>query len=120
MAQIWIEIDDNENCGYFPVQVFEVLGQPEKGRRLVAEEVPGRTGPQEIVGWCSDDGGTPCEVVAVVIGDSGSGQSRLVRGGDNGIRMRSADSTADWDLDNHDQAGEPYLLMNVQSDYSLE
>ena len=35
----------------------------------------------------------------------------LVFGGDWGIRMKPADSPDDWDLANHTQFGEPYLML---------
>ncbi len=119
MAQVWIEIDDNENSGYFPVQTFEALGQPERGSSVVVDDVPGRDGPQEIVGWCSDNGGQPCDVAVILVGDSGSGQSRLVRGGDNGIRMRSAGDQTVWALAAAGQAGEPYILLSTAVGYRL-
>ena len=120
MAQIWIELDDNENCGYYPVQVFEARGEPVSGSMVRISELPGRVGPQEIVGWCSDAGGSPCAVTVVIIGDSGAGESRLIRGGDHGLRVRSSGEHGAWSLDDEKQAGEPYVLLDAGAEYSIE
>lgn len=120
MAQIWIEIDDNDNCGYFPVQIFETRRDPETGSSVEVDDVPGVVGPHEIVGWCSDNGGSPCAVTVVLIGDSGAGESRLVRGGDNGVRLRPKGSNEDWSLDSALQRGEPYLLLDRDANYLIK
>ena len=122
MAQIWIDIEDNENCGYFPMQTFEMRGSPETSPSVVVDDLPGpegSEGPQEIVGWCSEGGGTPCEVTVVLVGDSGAGESRLINGGDNGIRIRPAGSSEPWSLDAGRQRGEPYILLVSEASYRL-
>ena len=117
MAQVWIDIEENDNCGYFPMQTFEMRGPPETGSSVVVDDLPGSDGPQEIVGWCSDGAGSPCEVTVVLIGDSGAGESRLISGGDNGIRIRPVDSTEPWDVNNGHQRGEPYVLLASDAIY---
>ena len=119
MAQVWIDIEDNDNCGYFPTQTFETRGEPETGNMVSIEQLPGSTGPQEIVGWCSDEGGSPCGVGIVLIGDSGAGESRLVKGGDHGVRIRPAGSTRPWSLANDEERGEPYVLLDSTADYGI-
>ena len=119
MAQIWIEIEDNENCGYFPTQVFEARSAPETGSAVEVEELAGFSGRQTLVGWCSDRGGSPCEVTVVVVGDSGAGESRLIRGGDHGVRIRPADSKEEWALESPSQRGEPYILLNPATAYRM-
>jgi len=54
-----------------------------------------------------------------LIGDSGSGNSRLVMGDDNGIRIRAVNSESEWSLEVADQKGEPYILLNVGVAYTL-
>lgn len=119
MAQVWIDIEDNENCGYFPTQTFESRGAPETGSMVSVDQLSGSVGPQEIVGWCSDGGGSPCGVTVVLIGDSGAGESRLVKGGDYGVRIRLAGSAQEWSLENEDQRGEPYVLLDSDAEYSI-
>ena len=115
-----IDIEDNDNCGYFPIQVFETQSEPRTATSIIVPSIPESDEPHEIVGWCSDDGGTPCEVTAVIVGDSGSGQGLMIHGGDHGIRMRPSSSTTPWALDSGDQIGEPYLLLRagVELDFS--
>ena len=118
MAHIWIELEDNENCEYYPVQTFETRADPESGISVEVDELPGAEGPQEIVGWCAETGG-PCDVTVVLIGDSGSGESRLIKGGDHGIRIRRAGSDEPWSLTSATQRGEPYILLNTTARYRL-
>lgn len=108
MPQVWIDIEDNDNCGYFPMQTFEMRGAERVAGSVVVNEVSDAYGPHEVVGWCD---GEPCEVRVVKIGDSGAGESVLIHGGNNGIRLRPAGSDTDWDVDAPNQFGEPYILL---------
>ncbi len=119
MAQVWIDIEDNENCGYYPTQTFEMRGIPETGSAVEVDELPGATDPQRIVGWCSDGGGTPCEITVVTIGDSGAGESRLIKGGDYGVRVRPATAAESWSIDAPTERGEPYILLDSEARYRL-
>ncbi len=120
MAQIWIEVEDNDNSGYFPIQTFEARSEPETARLVEVAELPGSDGPQHITGWCSTNGGSPCDVTVVLIGDSGAGESRLVRGGDHGVRIRPTSSAEEWSLESKMQRGEPYLLLSSDAEYRLK
>ncbi len=113
MGQMMIDIEDNENCGYFPVQVFETQSEPRSASTITVPYIPESDEPHDVVGWCSDSGGTPCDATAVVVGDSGSGQALLVHGGDHGVRLRPSSSTSPWSLDSDDQRGEAYLLLRT-------
>ena len=108
ITQVWIDIDENENCGYFPMQVFEVRGVERVAERLLLEDVNDVDGRCEIVGW-SDTG--RCEIRVVPVGDSGSGESLLVHGGNHGIRLRPELTNGDWSLDASCEFGEPYMLL---------
>ncbi len=119
MAQVWIEIEDNENCGYYPIQTFETRAEPETGAWVEVPDLPGSEGPQRVVGWCSGDGGSPCDVAVVLVGDSGAGESRLIKGGDHGVRIRPVDSDEPWALDATAQRGEPYVLLAADAEYRL-
>ena len=104
MAQVWIEIDENDNCGYFPIQVFEARGAEHVADSIVVEH----NGRQEVVGW---EDGAPTTVRVVPVGDSGVGESLLIYGGNNGVRMRRASLSEPWSIRNDRESGEPYLLL---------
>jgi hypothetical protein len=86
---------------------------------VVIEEGAGEAGAYEVVGWRSDGGGSPCDVTVIEIGDSGAGRSRLVMGGDNGVRIRPAGSATAWSLAAPDQRGEPYILLRLEAPFTL-
>ena len=108
MAQVWIDIDDNDNCGYFPMQTFEVRGQERVASSILLDDVTNVDGRCEAVGW-SDFG--RCEIRVVPVGDSGAGESILVHGGNHGIRLRPNRGGAEWSLGSDDEFGEPYMLL---------
>ena len=113
MAQIMIDIEDNENCGYFPIQVFETHGEPRSASTITVAEMPGTNESYDIVGWCSDGNGTACRATATVVADSGSGQAMMITGGDFGIRLKPSSSPSPWNLESGDQKGEPYLVFET-------
>ena len=113
MAQVWIDIEDNGNCGYFPMQTFEARGVEMVADSVVLEEVSGVEGRCEVIGW-SDEGS--CEIRVVAVGDSGAGESILIHGGNNGIRLRQEGSMTEWALDAAEQFGEPYMLLPTGSE----
>ena len=121
MGQLMIDIEDNENSGYFPVQVFETQGEPRSSAAITVPSIPGSDEPHEVVGWCSGAGdrgdrGGPCEATAVPVGDSGSGQALMIHGGDHGIRLRPVSSISTWSLEAGEQKGEPYMLLAASSE----
>ena len=111
MSHVWVEVEENPNAPYLPTQVFEVRDQTKQATCLRVESVSGGDGPHEVVGWCSDDGGSPCDVNYTEVSDSGSAASILVTGGDYGIRMRPVKSSGKWSLRDHAQIGEQYMLL---------
>ena len=108
MSQVWIDIEDNDNCGYFPIQTFEARGVERVARSIVLDDVTNVEGRCEVVGW-SDSGA--CDVRVVRVGDSGAGESILVHGGNHGIRFRSYRIADEWSLYSGDEYGEPYMLL---------
>ena len=108
MAQVWIDIEDNDNCGYFPMQTFEVRGQERVASSILLDDVTNVEGRCEAVGW--SEGGR-CEIRVVPIGDSGAGESILVHGGNHGIRLRPDCAAGDWSLESAGEIGEPYMLL---------
>ena len=113
MDQLMLDIEDNENCGYFPIQVFETRNSPNSFRMITVNELPGHTEPHDVVGWCSSDDNYICDVTTVIISDSGSGQALMIYGGDHGIRLRPSSSNMPWNLKTGSQRGEPYLLLEI-------
>ena len=118
MPQVYVEVEESPNCSYFPMQVFEARGAEQQASELVVPEVSGARGPHAICGWCSEDGGSPCPVRWVEVGDSGAGTSLLVVGGDFGIRLKPAGSKAHWRPDDPAQWGEPYMLLDPDIEVS--
>ena len=113
MDQLMIDIEENENSGYFPIQIFETQGKPRSVKMITVPNIPESDVPHDVVGWCSDDGGSICNVTAIAVGDSGLGQVTMIYGGDNGIRLRPSSSRSAWSLDATDQSGEPYILLST-------
>lgn len=113
VAQVWIEIEENENCGYFPIQVFEARGVERVADSAIIEHL----GRQQVVGW---EDGVPAEVRVVPVGDSGAGESLLIYGGNNGVRCRPASSSGPWSVDNEGESGEPYLLLAANTAVELD
>ena len=114
MAQVWVEVEESPNAPYLPLQVFETKGESRRAAAIRVESVAGGAGPHEVVGWCSDGDGSPCEVTYTEVSDSGAAVSVLVVGGDYGIRMRPAASPAPWSLDDPAQRGEQYMLLPLE------
>jgi len=114
--QLMIDIEENENSGYFPIQIFETQGESRSVPMITVPNITENNVPHDVVGWCSDDGGSTCNVTAVAVGDSGLGQVTMIYGGDNGIRLRPSSSKSAWSLDATDQSGEPYILLSTSAD----
>ena len=51
MGQIMIDIEDNDNSGYFPVQVFETQGEPRSSAVITVPGIPGSDEPHQVGGW---------------------------------------------------------------------
>jgi hypothetical protein len=111
--KLMIDFEEDDNCGYFPIQVFETQSEPQTAALITIQSIRENAEPQEIVGWCSDNGGMPCEVTAVLVGYSGSVQAAMIHGGDEGIRLRPTSSDSPWVLGWNDQIGESYLLLQT-------
>ncbi len=108
---IYIEVEDNENCGYMPMQVYEPQAEPRPINRVLLEDPDHPSGIYEVTGWSSEDDGTPVEAEYAPVSDSGQARAHLVYGGDWGVRLKPADLDEEWDLDSPNQFGEPYLIL---------
>ena len=117
---IYLEIDENDNSEYMPMQVFEALADPVPVSRVRLFE-PGREhGVYEVTGWSSERDGSPCPAMYAPVSDSGQAEAYLVFGGDWGVRFRPDGSPADWDTANGEQWGEPFLALTDRADILLE
>ena len=117
---IYLEVDDNDNCEYMPLMLYEAHADSVPVERVVLDE-PGRPpGVYQVTGWSSEDDGTPTPAMYAPVSDSGQAVVHLVFGGDWGIRMKPADSAADWSLEDPDQFGEPYIMLMDESAIILQ
>ena len=95
---IYIEVDDNANCEYMPLMLYEAHADAVPVSQIVIDE-PGRPpGIYQVTGWSSEGDGAPCPAMYAPVSDSGQAVVHLVFGGDWGIRMKPAESSADWDI----------------------
>ena len=112
---IYIEVEDNDNCEYMPLMLYEAHADAVPVSRIVLDE-PGRPpGVYQVTGWSSEGDGSPCPAMYAPVSDSGQAQVHLVFGGDWGIRMKPEDSTVEWDIDDPEQFGEPYIMLMDES-----
>ena len=108
MPTVYIQIEDNANCGPWDGQVFQCQTSP----RTVTHVRRERGGVET---WCAVTGlsadGQPSPAMAGIIEDSGEGACYLVFGGEWGLRFKDQSSSADWDLADSRQWGEPFLIL---------
>ncbi|MBI2964694.1 MAG: hypothetical protein HYY34_00660 [Chloroflexi bacterium] len=113
MAQIYVEVEENPNCAYSPLQTFQTLEPPKTATALVVPEVSGGRGAHAVVGWGSARGGSACPVTYARVTDSGAGSSLLISGGDFGIRLKPLGDRTPWKIGAAGQWGEPYMLTDA-------
>ena len=114
-----VEVEENPNCDYMPMLLYETHRPPAPIYRVHLEE-PGRpAGVYEVTGWSSEGDGTPTPAEYAPVSDSGQAVVHLVFGGDWGIRFRPEGSTEEWSIDSHNQWGEPYVMLTDESDVLL-
>ncbi len=118
--QLYLEVEENENCEYMPLMVYEARREPVGISKVVVEE-PGRpNGVCRVTGWSSEGGGMPCPAMYTPVSDSGQAVVHLVFGGDWGIRLVPEASDEGWSLESADQWGEPYLMLVDESAVLLD
>ena len=89
-------------------RVFDLISDPRTITQVFTADSRGSDRWCEVTGW-SESG--PCPALAALSEDSGEGVVLLVYGGDQGIRLRPAESGEAWDVSNHNQWGEPCLML---------
>ena len=117
---IWVETEENSNCEWMPLQVYEAHETPRPVCYIRLEDPNHPFGIYEVSGWSSNEGGSPCPALYAPVSDSGQAVVHLVYGGDWGIRLRPENTPGEWSIDNHAQHGEPYLMLIDGSDIILE
>ncbi len=108
---IYIEVEDNPNCGYMPMQVYEPQAESRPITRVRIEEPDYPHGVYEVTGWSSAEDGSAVEASYAPVSDSGQATAHLVYGGDWGVRLKPVGLDEDWDTDSPRQYGEPYLIL---------
>jgi len=107
----YIEVEASDNCPMSASQVYANLSDPV--RLSMVRVFQGDEGGSlfSVTGWSSEGSGSTCAAYGVKITDSGSGTAWLVYEGDRGIRLRPADSSVEWSIDEPDQWGETHLVL---------
>ncbi len=117
---IYIEVEENDNCDYMPMQLYEARGDPVVIDRVRLFEPDRPHGVYEVTGWSSEGGGSPVQALYSPVSDSGQAEVHLVYGDDWGVRMRPNGSDEEWDLESSDQFGEPYLMLTDRADVLVD
>lgn len=108
MPYIDVDVAASANCDWAVVKVFASREAPREVTRVVTRQPDGTVGPCHVTGWAA---GKPAAAYAASVFDSGEGVVLLVYGGDEGIRLKPADSIEPWDVADPRQWGEPCLLL---------
>lgn len=113
MPYIDVDVSASANCDWPVARVFASREPSREVTRVVTRHPDGRVGPCQVTGWSA---GKPAPAFAAPVFDSGEGVVLLVYGGDEGIRLKPADSVEPWDVANPRQWGEPCLLLAPDAD----
>jgi hypothetical protein len=108
MPYIQVEVDAGDNSGMSLLRMFDAREEPREVTWVVALGRDGSEGRCSVTGWSSNG---PCSAYAASVWDSGDGIALLIYGGDEGIRLKRADSDGPWDTADSTQWGEPCLLL---------
>lgn len=106
---VLIEVEANPNCGEYPQMAYAEVEPPKEVKRVHIE----KNGKVEEC-WVTsvEEGGEFTSAKAAKVTDSGSGFAYVIFGGQWGVRLQQEDPKYHpWDFNNHDQWGEPYLLI---------
>ena len=115
MPFIEVEVEAGENSDMSLLRVFDAREEPREVTRVVTLRRDGSEGPCAVTGWSVDGA---CPAYAASVWDSGDGVALLIYGGDEGIRLKHADSDAPWDVADAGQWGEPCLLLEAGTEVS--
>jgi hypothetical protein len=113
MPFIEVEVDAGDNAEWSLLRVFDAREEPHEVTRVVTLRRDGSEGPCAITGWSAEGA---CPARAAKVWDSGDGVALLIYGGDEGVRLQHADSSAPWDVADPNQWGEPCLLLESDTE----
>ncbi len=108
-----IEVEDSPNCGPTEQFIYRELGEIRFIRGILAEE-RGKEVSLDVTGVAKDWVWAPARCVKIA--DSGAGFAFLIFGGEWGIRLKPSWHTADWDLTDPKQWGEPFKIYGSEKD----
>lgn len=112
---IAIEIPPNPNCPEVDLRVFNDLAPARAVSRVRLARDGGPLQWYDIVSWTLS--GTPQgPALAQKVDDSGEGVAILIYGGEAGLRLKPAGSTAPWGLQQPEQWGEAFLITTDTDD----
>ena len=106
---IEVEVTAGDNSPLDLHRMFDLLDDPRPVSQVLAPNPFGDDVWCDVAGWESDG---PCQAMAALAEDSGEGVVLLVYGGREGLRLRPADATAEWDLGDAGQWGEACLMLH--------
>ena len=110
-----VNVEASSNCPMQMERMFETLGEPREVQWAVAPNPMGQDVCCRVTGWSSEG---PCPAYGVLVEDSGEGVLMLIYGGDEGIRLKLAESPEEWDVDSPSQWGEACLLLGKDVELS--
>ena len=112
---MYIEVDvrAGDNCDYPLARMFSAMGEARSITRVYGPGPRGEMGLFDVTGWSAEGN---CEAYAVQVEDSGEGWALLIFGGDEGIRLKTANSPEPWSISDEAQWGEPCLLLDLDSE----
>ncbi|MFN7993262.1 MAG: hypothetical protein U0Q18_06660 [Bryobacteraceae bacterium] len=102
---VFLQIPENPNCDAVDGQVFACRTPPRRVSHVRLRRADARTW-FDVTGLEAD--GAACPATACLVEDSGDGMCYLLVGGEWGLRLKMS---GPWDLADHTQWGEPYMLL---------
>jgi hypothetical protein len=109
---MYLIVEANPNCAG-EERVFKENGLPRGVKRVLIDQPNGTSAWTDVTGV--DEEGTFIPAHAIQVDDSSAGSAWLVHGGLWGLRFRK--DQAAWSLDNGDQWGEPFKVMDISGAY---
>jgi hypothetical protein len=112
MPFIEVEVEAGANSDMSLLRMFDAREEPREVTQVFVLRRDGTEGLCTVTGWSIDG---PCPAYAASVWDSGDGVALLIYGGDEGIRLKHADSNSSWDMADASQWGEPCLLLEAST-----